>query len=159
MIPDLAIALLNSDAFQRNFKVSDGHGNTCAVDFPSRVVSVTLENLRARQTTLEMFDRLVDSDPDSLMSRYGGPSIVRENGAVSHMMDEYLPHNVTVSDQLRGVFMLGEEAETYNVFSDDDRNEFLYHVMWRLVSGNGMNQYEDSFEPYKDACQIGRAHV
>lgn len=80
--------------------------------------------------------------------------IVRENGRSCMMQDVYLPCGITVSDQLRGVFMLNEEeGECYDAFSEEERNEFLWHVMRRLVSGGAVNQYEDEFEPYKDATR------
>jgi hypothetical protein len=49
--------------------------------------------------------------------------------------------------------MLGEESEHHGIFDEDEKAEFLYHVMWRLVAGGALNQWEDNFAVYKDAVR------
>lgn len=46
------------------------------------------------------------------------------------------------------------KKELRAVFSADDRREFLFHIVWRLVAGGGaMNQFEDDFQIYKSAAR------
>jgi hypothetical protein len=69
-------------------------------------------------------------------------------------MDVYLPCGITVSDQLRGLFMLGEESEFHGTYyTSEEQKEFLYHVMWRLCAGGALNQWEDNFVTLKDAAR------
>lgn len=173
LLPEFSVELLNSEEFLRFFRCGDGHGNVNSeaggghknatpLHYPSPVTSVKLEMLRTRETTLAMFDRLVAparGDPDAQNKAHPRMrdlphEIVRDNGRVCNMPDVFLPCGITVSDQLRGVFMLNEdETECYDAFSEDERSEFLWHVMRRLVAGGAVNQYEDEFEPYKDATR------
>lgn len=171
LLPEFIVALLNSDEFLKHFKCGDGHGNggnknSVSVSYPSPVSAVKLQILRAKETTLDLFDRLVApsrdiTDPEERNKKLHPrmrdipTQIVRDNGHVCNMADVFLPCGITVSDQLRGLFMLSEEEnpECYEIFSEEERNEFLWHVMWRLLAGGAVNQYEDEFEPYKDACR------
>lgn len=41
-----------------------------------------------------------------------------------------------------------------DVFAPGERNEILYHIMWRLVAGGGsMNQFDDDFNIYRYAAR------
>lgn len=45
--------------------------------------------------------------------------------------------------------------ELRSVFSPEDRSEFLYHILWRLVVGSGpLNQYEDDAAVYFDTARV-----
>ena len=141
MADDFLCALFNADAFRAAFRLADGRGGTVPFGGPSRVTKVSYTPLTCTQTTLDMFDRLQDG------------VIVRESGQVCRMADVFLPRGVTVADQLRGVFMLGDEGEHYDTFTEGEQAEFLYHVMWRLLAGGALNQWEDDFNVYKDVCR------
>lgn len=44
--------------------------------------------------------------------------------------------------------------ERARIFTAEERQEFLYHVLWRLVAGGGaMNQFEDDFGIYREAMR------
>jgi hypothetical protein len=106
--------------------------------------------LRCRETTLDYFDRLVDGHivrPPPSSARDGEDD---EPLRVVSMMDVYLPGGVTVGDQLRGMFMLGEGSEFHDKYSADEKAEFLYHLMWRVCTGGVLNQWEDNFVVYKN---------
>lgn len=170
LLPEFIVALLNSDEFIKHFKCGDGHGNggnknSVSLSYPAPVSAVKLQVLRAKETTLDMFDRLIapsrelsgDERKKKIHPRMRDipNQIIRDNGHVCNMADVFLPCGITVSDQLRGLFMLNEEEnpDCYEIFSEEERNEFLWHVMWRLLAGGAVNQYEDEFAPYKDACR------
>ena len=107
-----------------------------------KVSDIKCQELSCTAVALDMFDKVYERD------------LVREdNNYIQKCMDIFLDGGVTVSDKLREVFMCGDESENYDLFTDDERNEFIWHVMWRLVSGGGMCQYEDDFTIYRDACK------
>ena len=54
---------------------------------------------------------------------------------------------VLVSDRLRKL-LLDDSSEEWELFSAAEREELIFHVLRRLAIGGGMNQYEDSIEPY-----------
>ncbi|EPY15302.1 hypothetical protein STCU_12140 [Strigomonas culicis] len=46
------------------------------------------------------------------------------------------------------------KKELRRLYRPAERKEFLYHLLWRCVAGGGaMNQFEDDFVVYKDACR------
>ena len=142
MAEEFLCALFNSAAFRGAFQLADGRGGSTAFCGPARVTKVKHTPLLCSHTTLDLFDRVMNDE------------IVRKaSGAVCKMADVFLPRGVTVADQLRGVFMLGEDSEYYDTFSETEQSEFLYHVMWRLVAGGALNQYEDDFSVYKNVCR------
>ena len=154
MMQEFALALFNSEAFLTTFRCGDGRGagRVPLSALPGPITSVTLAPLRVNATTLDMFDRLTDRD--ELEARGVDVQICRADGRSCNMLDVFLPCGITVSDQLRGVFMLSEdESETYRAYSDAERSEFLFHVMWRVVAGGAVNQYEDELVPYKEAAR------
>ncbi|EKF38140.1 hypothetical protein MOQ_001653 [Trypanosoma cruzi marinkellei] len=97
--------------------------------------------------------------------------------------DLYLPHDIAVTDELRALFLLahnramfheGDEdveeeawdAITYGsgaglppaalrrIFTEAERSEFLYHILWRLVAGGGSNnQWDDDLGVYLDVAR------
>ena len=82
---------------------------------------------------LDFFDRLKDV------------SIVRGSD-IAKCLDVQCG-DILVSDRLRKL-LLDESSEEWEVFSDQERRELIFHVMQRLAVGGGMNQYDDSIEPY-----------
>ena len=54
---------------------------------------------------------------------------------------------VLVSDKLR-LLLLDESAEEWEIFSEAERRELIFHVLKVLAVGGGMNQYDDSIEMY-----------
>ena len=54
---------------------------------------------------------------------------------------------VLVGDRLRKL-LLDDSSEDWDIFSEAERRELIFHVMRRLAIGGGMNQYDDAIEPY-----------
>ncbi|XP_026826508.1 cilia- and flagella-associated protein 300 isoform X2 [Ooceraea biroi] len=52
-----------------------------------------------------------------------------------------------ISDNLRNM-LLNEEAEEYNLYSEEERNEFLFRIFQILVLGGTLCQFEDTLQPY-----------
>lgn len=160
-------SLFRSEALRGTMRLANGRGE---LNQPFPVIPATakvqFEELSCSAVSLDMFDRLVDNhvvreslgaaahdDDDEQQEDDENPPPVEEQRVVQ-MMDTYLPCGITVSDQLRGLFMLGEESEFYGAyFNDDEQKEFLYHILWRLCAGGSLNQWEDNFVVLKDATR------
>ncbi|RNC56330.1 hypothetical protein TcCL_ESM06147 [Trypanosoma cruzi] len=97
--------------------------------------------------------------------------------------DFYLPHDIAVTDELRALFLLAHnraishEGDEYaeeeawdainygsgaglsiaalrRIFTEAERSEFLYHILWRLVAGGGSNnQWDDDLGVYLDVAR------
>ena len=57
--------------------------------------------------------------------------------------------DILVSDRLRKL-MLDESSEEWELYSEAERKELIFHVMKRLAIGGGMNQYDNKMQPYLD---------
>lgn len=44
--------------------------------------------------------------------------------------------------------LLDEESDQYNLYSKEERNEFIFCIFQMLVLGGNLCQYEDTLEPY-----------
>lgn len=186
LLGPLLSSLFASSAFRLNVLPADGRGGALNNGFPkladeathmpvrlmgsdpqpsqgssskSNAESITVVPLVSRETTLQLFDRLVNGEivRPAVDARGNEVDDAEESTApqrVCQMMDVYLPCGVTVSDQLRGLFMLGDESEHAGTFTDEEKQEFLYHVMWRLCAGGALCQWEDDFQKYKDVARL-----
>jgi hypothetical protein len=83
---------------------------------------------------MSFFDRLKEAE------------ITTETGYIRKEPDEYID-NVQLCDRLRYALAL-EESEFYELFSEDDRKEFLFHILMRCALGGGVCQMEDNIQPY-----------
>eukprot|EP01061_Rhynchopus_euleeides_P046382 TRINITY_DN8789_c0_g1_i1.p1 TRINITY_DN8789_c0_g1~~TRINITY_DN8789_c0_g1_i1.p1 ORF type:complete len:262 (+),score=118.51 TRINITY_DN8789_c0_g1_i1:282-1067(+) len=137
MSDDFLASFFNSAEVRSVIRFTDETGFNANLGKKS-VKDVSYQPLDCTKVRLDMFDKLYDA------------GVVRENGSIAKMMDRFLPAGVTVSDELRGYFMDPEESDHAELFTEEEKNEFLYHVMWRIVSGGAMCQYEDDFSVYKN---------
>eukprot|EP01065_Artemidia_motanka_P001274 TRINITY_DN10590_c0_g1_i1.p1 TRINITY_DN10590_c0_g1~~TRINITY_DN10590_c0_g1_i1.p1 ORF type:complete len:267 (+),score=113.70 TRINITY_DN10590_c0_g1_i1:60-860(+) len=97
--------------------------------------------LECTATSMDFFERLMDGE------------VVRAGGAICRMQDDFKSGGVTISDRLRQLFMDEENSDSRGMFTEDEKSEFLYHVMHRVVSGGAMMQYEDDYGVYKDVAK------
>jgi hypothetical protein len=44
--------------------------------------------------------------------------------------------------------LLNKEAEEYNLYSEEERNEFVFRIFQILVLGGILCQFEDTLQPY-----------
>lgn len=49
--------------------------------------------------------------------------------------------------------ILDQECEEYNVFSSEEREEFIFRVFEMLVLGGSLCQFEDVLQPYLDTTK------
>eukprot|EP01064_Diplonema_japonicum_P031354 TRINITY_DN5570_c0_g2_i2.p1 TRINITY_DN5570_c0_g2~~TRINITY_DN5570_c0_g2_i2.p1 ORF type:complete len:265 (+),score=40.16 TRINITY_DN5570_c0_g2_i2:68-862(+) len=136
MAEDFVNAFFNDPNVKSEISLKGSKGEHIAVD--KGTVKAQFEPLECSLTKLDLFEKLEDA------------GIVRENGAISKMMDQFLDAGVTVSDELRWLLMCEDESDHAGLFTEDEQNEFLYHVLHRVASGGALCQYEDDFTIYRN---------
>ena len=91
--------------------------------------------LHTQATNMDLFDPLYENDIVTL-----------DTGYIHQDYDQYV-EDITVSDKLKQSLLI-EDSEPYRVFSQDQRDEFLFHIFKRIVVGGSLCQYEERIEPY-----------
>ncbi|EZA58424.1 hypothetical protein DMN91_005758 [Ooceraea biroi] len=99
-------------------------------------MSVEVRQVPCSVLSMSFFDKLKNPDND----------IIYNSGTICKRYDmqreEFL-----ISDNLRNM-LLNEEAEEYNLYSEEERNEFLFRIFQILVLGGTLCQFEDTLQPY-----------
>ena len=54
--------------------------------------------------------------------------------------DNYV-EDITISDKLKQSLLV-EDSEFYSIFSEKERDEFLFHIFKRIVTGGALCQYD-----------------
>lgn len=89
---------------------------------------------------MEVFDRLHEK------------GVTRADGRIVKCMA--IPHpDYMIEDRLREC-LLCEDSELWPVFTPDERDELLFHLLRRLVVGGSLCQYEDSIHPYLNVARL-----
>nr|XP_054771460.1 cilia- and flagella-associated protein 300-like [Lytechinus pictus] len=91
-------------------------------------------------TSMTFFDRLE------------GEELVREGGRIVKCFDEFY-EDFTISDEVRKMILL-EDSDNYEVFSELEREQFLFRLFEHLCLGGSLCQYEDSITPYLDTTKL-----
>ncbi|CAF1408024.1 unnamed protein product [Adineta steineri] len=100
---------------------------------------VRIEQLNTNILSLEFFDRLFNN------------KIIREQGHIKKCIEEYKDEFI-ISDELRKVLIM-DEFDSYDIFSDNDRKEFIFHLFKHFCLGGQVCQYEDDVQPYLDVTK------
>ena len=130
----------NSPSVQECIMMVDRKGNPNYLK--GKVGNCKHTELSCTKASLDMLDKVYERD------------IVREDDNYIHKcLDIFLDSSVTVADKLREVLMCGDESENYDLFTEEEKNEFLYHVLWRIASGGALCQWEDDFSVYRDTVK------
>ena len=150
MADDFLHSLFRSPDFLASFQLGDGRGGLQGYPHQLATKSIKYSTLTTQSVSLDLFDPAT-TNPDVVATMSNDDEDEASgNLQVRKMMDVYLSDGVTVSDQFRSIFMLGDESEHYDTFDAQAKREFLYHLMWRVVSGGALNQFEDNAAVYKD---------
>ncbi|NXO03041.1 CF300 protein, partial [Rhinopomastus cyanomelas] len=91
------------------------------------------------QISMSFFDRL-----------YSG-GVVRESGDIVKCYDDYY-EDILISDELRKLLLL-EDSDHYDLFSQLDREEFLFCLFKHLCIGGSLCQFEDVVGPYLETTK------
>lgn len=92
------------------------------------------ENLTTNIVSLDFFDRLEES------------GVVGGSGLIKRMYDE-IYDGVTCENHLRDM-LLNPESEYADLFSEEDREEFIYHIFKWVSVGGSMSQPDEVISPY-----------
>ncbi|XP_072180338.1 cilia- and flagella-associated protein 300-like [Diadema setosum] len=90
-------------------------------------------------TSMNFFDRLEEE------------GLVREGGRIVKCFDEFY-EDFTISDEVRKMILL-EDSDNYEIYSDTEREQFLFLLFQHLCLGGAVCQYEDSITPYLDTTK------
>lgn len=95
---------------------------------------VNFKELRTSAVNMALFDKLTDN------------SVIDSRGYISKVIPDY-KDGIEICDKLRESF-LSEESESYEMWTPEERNEFLFRILMHLSLGGGVCQYEDFISPY-----------
>ncbi|CAL1681742.1 unnamed protein product [Lasius platythorax] len=106
-----------------------------------RASSVEIKQVPCSVLSMSFFNKL--KDPDN--------GITYSSGMICKKFDMQV-EDFLVSDNLRGM-LLDEESEEYNLYSEEERNEFVFRIFQMLILGGILCQFEDTLEPYLDVTK------
>ncbi|XP_075448549.1 cilia- and flagella-associated protein 300 isoform X3 [Ascaphus truei] len=112
--------------------LSDSSGQW--VTLGTQVKKVEAKEMPCTQLSMSLFDCLYTEH------------IVRESGHILKCLDEYFD-DFPISDELRKVLLL-DDTDKFDIFSQSDREEFLFHLFKHLCLGGALCQFEDVIDPY-----------
>ncbi|XP_066938927.1 cilia- and flagella-associated protein 300-like [Macrobrachium rosenbergii] len=93
-----------------------------------------IEKIPCQLTSMEIFKRLYDTN------------VLREDGEIIQCFEEY-HEDLILNDNLKKV-LVQEEGEFWDVYSEEERNELLFHLFKLVVLGGECCQFEDNFHNY-----------
>ncbi|XP_074072653.1 cilia- and flagella-associated protein 300 [Macrotis lagotis] len=117
--------------------LSDSSGRW--INLGTEVKKVEAINISCTQISMTFFDRLCSE------------GIVREGGHIVKCLDNFCDPFL-ISDELRKVLLM-EDSEKYEIFSQLDRQEFLFCIFKHLCLGGLLCQYEDILDPYLETAK------
>ncbi|KAL0107874.1 hypothetical protein PUN28_014859 [Cardiocondyla obscurior] len=103
-----------------------------------RASSVEIKQVPCSVLSMSFFDKM--KNPNN--------RIVHNSGMICKRYDSQI-EDFIVSDNLRGM-LLDEESEEYNLYSEDEKCEFVFRIFQMLVLGGILCQFEDVLQPYLD---------
>ncbi|GAB1603680.1 cilia- and flagella-associated protein 300-like, partial [Argonauta hians] len=103
--------------------------------FGQKASKVDIEIIPCSVLSMEFFDRLKES------------GIVLEGGSIQKCYDEFY-EDFIVSDELRKMFLL-EESDNYELYSESEKEQFLFCLLKHFCLGGKFCQFEDDFETYE----------
>jgi len=125
-----------------SFKVVDSSGRW--QEGPGAPSAVEYQQLNTTITSMSFFDLLKSEELE------GGP-IVSEDGKIAATFEEWV-EGMCLQDRLRSA-LANPESEDFDVFSEAQRRELITTIFRHLVLGGGMNQWDESIEPYVEATR------
>lgn len=100
---------------------------------------VNVEDVDCSLLSVDIFDRLFEKN------------IVRESGHIRGCFDEYF-EDIQISDELRKLLLI-EESDNYEIYSQIERNQFLFRLFKHLCLGGQVCQFEETLQPYIDVTK------
>lgn len=116
------------------------NGSTCCLGHIPQPKYVEVAYLPSTITNMSFFDRLFSN------------SVVRSCGSIKKCFDEMI-NDILISDELRKM-MISDESDYADLFTADEKQEFIHTVFRHIVLGGYCNQYEDDVQPYIDTTKF-----
>ncbi|KAL4696907.1 hypothetical protein H8959_002605 [Pygathrix nigripes] len=136
---DFVMAFFKDPNVIPNLKLlSDSSGQW--ITLGTEVKKIEATNVPCTQLSMSFFHRLYDED------------IVRDSGHIVKCLDSFCDP-FPISDELRRVLLV-EDSEKYEIFSQPDREEFLFCLFKHLCLGGALCQYEDVISPYLETAKL-----
>ncbi|XP_053404284.1 cilia- and flagella-associated protein 300-like [Mercenaria mercenaria] len=128
---EFVLDLMRDPNVVSTLNVSSGKGSMAPVGIKAE--SVDVESVPCSILSMSFFDKL-----------YG--AVVRDSGYLMKCFDEFY-EDFTISDELRKM-LLSEESDHYELYSDSEKEQFLFRLFKHISLGGQICQYEDTIEPY-----------
>ncbi|KAH3808151.1 cilia- and flagella-associated protein 300-like isoform X2 [Dreissena polymorpha] len=128
---EFMLDFMRDPAVMSSLLVASKDGNPRLLNMPAE--SIKVEVVPCSILSMAFFDRL-----------YG--SVVRDTGYLHKCFDEFV-EDFTISDELRKM-LLSEESDHVDLYSDSEKNEFLFRLFRHVCLGGQICQYEDKIDPY-----------
>ena len=136
-IPNFLKDFFNSRQVQGTLKVSGRRSGLVAM--MGEATGVDFDTLRTTVLNMSFFDRLK------------GENITGGDGYIRGCMPERY-HGCEGGSLFREMF-LNEDSEAYLAYDDDERAEFLFHIMQAIGIGGSMCQPETNIKAYLDCAK------
>ncbi|XP_051500136.1 cilia- and flagella-associated protein 300 [Apus apus] len=134
---EFVMAFFNDQNVNSSLKLLSSSGQWTTLG--SRVTRIEAAVVPCTQISMSFFDRLYSE------------GVVRETGIIVKCYDDYYD-DILISDELRKVLLL-EDSEHYDLFSQLDREEFLFCLFKHLCIGGALCQFEDVVGPYLETTK------
>ncbi|GET02504.1 cilia- and flagella-associated protein 300 isoform X1 [Rhizophagus clarus] len=132
------LEFFNEENVRKEFKVQSDQNNWSELN--EKIHNIVYEKIPCNITTLNFFDRLYDAG-----------IIRRESGAIVKTSPIYLEENIStpilITDELRKLLLIFDSPH-YNIFSIEDRNEFIFRIFKSICLGGDVCQFEDLIIEY-----------
>lgn len=99
-----------------------------------------IEIIKCSVTNMEFFDRIYQE------------GLVRQSGSICKCYDEQI-EDFLISDELRKM-VLSDESDFFDLFTENERQEFIFQIFKHLCVGGPVCQYEDEVGPYLDTAKF-----
>ncbi|XP_027763750.1 cilia- and flagella-associated protein 300 isoform X1 [Empidonax traillii] len=134
---EFVMAFFNDQNVNSSLKLLSASGQWTTLG--SKVTKIEATVVPCTQTSMSFFDRLYCE------------GVVRETGDIVKCYDDYYD-DILVSDELRKVLLL-EDSDHYDLFSQLDREEFLFCLFKHFCIGGTLCQFEDVVDPYLETTK------
>ncbi|XP_068037539.1 cilia- and flagella-associated protein 300 isoform X2 [Anomalospiza imberbis] len=135
--PTPQMAFFNDQSVNSSLKLLSASGQWTTLG--SEVTKIEATVVPCTQISMSFFDRLYSE------------GIVREAGTIVKCYDDYYD-DIVISDELRKVLLL-EDSYHYDLFTQLDREEFLFCLFKHFCIGGTLCQFEDVVDPYLETTK------
>merc|ERR1712043_46744 len=131
---DFILAFMQDPVVLSSLQVLTSSGSWVPIGV--KATNVKSEPVPCSVLSMTLFDRLADYN------------IIRSTGSIQKCFDEF-SGDFTVSDELRKMLLI-DDSDNYCIYSDAERDEFLFRIFKHVCLGGQYCQFEDTLDPYTD---------